>query len=859
MDLEDAGVMQLGSGESGGPGNGDPGTQESTGPLIGGDQSATPQGDSPMDMDEPETRDGQEAQTGLPENLTTQQEEPTTQQEEQTEEPTTLQEEQTGLANDPTTQQTEQTEEPVINQDGPVVDQDGPVIDQEESATLQDQPIIGQDEPATLQDESATLQDGPQFSQDEPHSNQDGLPTDQNEPTTLENGPTTLENGHPMDQDGPGAMQDGPANVQDEPATMQDEPANLQDEPVTMQDEPATLQDAPPTPREETEEPATENGGPQESRNGIEQDEELCVPQSHEIVIPNYASWFHLTKIHQIERKSLPEFFTNRIASKTPEIYVKYRNFMVNSYRLNPNEYFSVTAARRNVSGDAAVLFRVHKFLMKWGLINYQVDAKVLPKNIEPPLTGEYATKHDAPRGYFPFESYKPSVQLPDMSKLKKMMDVDNPRSTLHKYLKEEERKYGAQPTAKSTEPSPSVEAETDQTTSTSLKRELSNDEETGISDRAPKKPKILQSTDEDDWTKNEVISLLQAIQTNGPDWYQIAKTVGTRTPEHCILKFLQLPIEDKFLFQDSGASATGMGPLKYAPHLPFSKSDNPVLSTIAFLVGMVDPKVVQAMTNRGLKALHATKEGDTPGIEGQTKLDNDSKTKTDDDSKVEANEDSKVVTNEDSKVKDDDYNKVEADDDNKVEADIVDKAKEEPTVDTSSKSPAKEATEIALATLGVRSKVFATNEERQLNKLANKLVQIQSHKVNLKLATFDKLEKALELEKKLLQRKQEEFLIQRLSFAKSAHQILEKFSKTTDAVQDEAQRQKLSAHVEQARILLAQPMSLSIGSASQSAAATGSTVGDDNEAETTNEGKSESDIKPISLEAPHFYRYWSG
>lgn len=108
------------------------------------------------------------------------------------------------------------------------------------------------------------------------------------------------------------------------------------------------------------------------------------IPQAHEIVIPSYSKWFNLEKIHSIEVQSLPEFFTNRIPSKTPEVYMRYRNFMVNSYRLNPNEYFSVTTARRNVSGDAAALFRLHKFLTKWGLINYQVDSKLLPKNIEP-------------------------------------------------------------------------------------------------------------------------------------------------------------------------------------------------------------------------------------------------------------------------------------------------------------------------------------------------------------------------------------------------------------------------------------------------------------------------------------------
>lgn len=59
--------------------------------------------------------------------------------------------------------------------------------------------------------------------------------------------------------------------------------------------------------------------------------------------------------------------------SKTPEIYLAYRNFMIDTYRLNPTEYMTSTAARRNLAGDVCAIMRVHAFLEQWGLINYQV------------------------------------------------------------------------------------------------------------------------------------------------------------------------------------------------------------------------------------------------------------------------------------------------------------------------------------------------------------------------------------------------------------------------------------------------------------------------------------------------------
>lgn len=77
--------------------------------------------------------------------------------------------------------------------------------------------------------------------------------------------------------------------------------------------------------------------------------------------------------IHPIERRSLPEFFSSKNRSKTPAIYKDYRDFMINTYRLNPGEYLTVTACRRNLAGDVGSIMRVHGFLEQWGLINYQV------------------------------------------------------------------------------------------------------------------------------------------------------------------------------------------------------------------------------------------------------------------------------------------------------------------------------------------------------------------------------------------------------------------------------------------------------------------------------------------------------
>ncbi|KAJ2888876.1 SWI/SNF and RSC complex subunit Ssr2, partial [Coemansia aciculifera] len=138
----------------------------------------------------------------------------------------------------------------------------------------------------------------------------------------------------------------------------------------------------------------------------------LLVEQTQEIIVPSYSAWFNLSLIHDNERRALPEFFNSRNMSKTPTIYIEYRNFMVNSYRLNPSEYLTVTACRRNLAGDVCAIMRVHAFLEQWGLINYQADADSRPSTIGPPFTGHFRISADTPRGLVPFQPSISGTQL---------------------------------------------------------------------------------------------------------------------------------------------------------------------------------------------------------------------------------------------------------------------------------------------------------------------------------------------------------------------------------------------------------------------------------------------------------------
>ena len=76
-----------------------------------------------------------------------------------------------------------------------------------------------------------------------------------------------------------------------------------------------------------------------------------------------------------------------------------YRNFMVDTYRLNPREYLTVTACRRSLTGDVCAIIRVHAFLEQWGLINYQVDIDTRSSALAPPSTSHFQVSVDTPTG----------------------------------------------------------------------------------------------------------------------------------------------------------------------------------------------------------------------------------------------------------------------------------------------------------------------------------------------------------------------------------------------------------------------------------------------------------------------------
>ncbi|XP_053084304.1 SWI/SNF complex subunit SMARCC1b isoform X1 [Pangasianodon hypophthalmus] len=294
--------------------------------------------------------------------------------------------------------------------------------------------------------------------------------------------------------------------------------------------------------------------------------EESATEQTHHIIIPSYASWFDYNCIHRIERRALPEFFNGKNKSKSPEIYLAYRNFMIDTYRLNPQEYLTSTSCRRNLTGDVCALMRVHAFLEQWGLINYQVDAESRPLPMGPPPTPHFNVLTDIPTALVPLQ-HRP-------------LQVSASQHMLHFPEKSREKPSDLQ--------------------NFGLRTDI----------YAKKHPKTKGANAGREWTEQETLLLLEALEMYKDDWNKVSEHVGSRTQDECILHFLRLPIEDPYL-ENSEAS---MGPLAYQP-VPFSQSGNPVMSTVAFLASVVDPRVASAAAKAALEEFSRVREQASPEL----------------------------------------------------------------------------------------------------------------------------------------------------------------------------------------------------------------------------------------------------
>ncbi|RDA86391.1 hypothetical protein CP533_0301 [Ophiocordyceps camponoti-saundersi (nom. inval.)] len=548
------------------------------------------------------------------------------------------------------------------------------------------------------------------------------------------------------------------------------------------------------------------------------------ISQTHAIVLPSYSTWFDMNAIHDIERKAMAEFFNSRNRSKTPAVYKDYRDFMINTYRLNPAEYLTVTACRRNLAGDVCAVMRVHAFVEQWGLINYQVDAEQRPSHVGPPFTGHFKIICDTPRG---LQAWQPSADplilegKKNHESDKKAIAAAHNRGDLN--LQIGRNIYEANPRATSTSKTEhkinglasatngglnAVETAMSFTVKThchqcgtDCTRVFFHSQQTDSISKAKhdicpvcfsegrlptnhtssmytkiENPSYEGSSDRDaPWTDAEILRLLEGLERFDEDWAEIADHVGTRTREECVLQFLQLDIEEKYLYSETPVNAsTGLSML--GPHhgqLPFSSVDNPVMSVVGFLASLANPASTAAAAQKSAAELKRSLRQQLGGSlakedAGATRV-TDTSQSTSDDMKEQAKDDSMDV-------------------DTREDTTITGNTRG-PTASGSSPYDQGTLASVPLASVGARAAAFASHEEREMTRLVSAAANVTLQKLELKLKYFNDMEAALRAERRELERGRHQLFLDRLAFKRRVRQAEEKLKAAEVAGAEQAAR----------------------------------------------------------------------
>lgn len=526
-----------------------------------------------------------------------------------------------------------------------------------------------------------------------------------------------------------------------------------------------------------------------------EQARKYLAAQTHDVIIPSYSAWFNMSTIHPVEQRALPEFFNSRNRSKTPAIYKDYRDFMINTYRLRPTEYLTVTACRRNLAGDVCAIMRVHAFLEQWGLINYQIDPESRPATLAPPFTGHFRVILDTPRG---LTSLHPGTRITHPGALTTTAEGNQKPSAAITPASLELRSSIYQTTAKSSRPINPAEAAkltNDSTVNgtsnfvptahscdtcgadcTSERYHSLKDKKLEIcvpcysNGRFPSTmfsgefvkltrtpPGVSHASGmNDDWSDEETLLLLEGLEMCGDDWSKVEEHVGTRSAQQCIRKFLELPIEDPYL-----NSEASMGPLRFG-RIPFEQADNPVMSVVAFLAGVVGPGVAAEAAKTALNEL-------TDGAKAD-KEDAKSESMEVPEHKQEENDNDKM---------DEDPPEVVRTDNTADPAQSEDSSATKKPSQTLPHSQVVRAANLALRVSSKAAKALADAEDAQIRKTLASLIKLTLTKLELKMSQFEELEDILEEERRGLESAKMVLLNERLNMKKMIDTVKGELART--------------------------------------------------------------------------------
>jgi SWI/SNF related-matrix-associated actin-dependent regulator of chromatin subfamily C len=249
-------------------------------------------------------------------------------------------------------------------------------------------------------------------------------------------------------------------------------------------------------------------------------------------------------------------------------------------------------------------------------------------------------------------------------------------------------------------------------------------------------------------WTDSETLLLLEALETFDENWDAVSKHVGTRTREECVLKFLQLDIQDQYLDDGPLKGAATMRAL--SGRSPVSQLENPVMSVMSFLAQMADPSVVAAASGRSIDAMQKQLSAALEkGMGGS------------------AQQPAPAPEN------------VKAEDQMEVDETVAD----------GGAVVVNDIATTALATGAARASGFYSNEEREVVRTIGAAVNLVLQKLEGKMAQFNEMEDTVQSERRDLEKARQQLFLDRLSFKKRMKDMESTFRQASLKAPEEGMR----------------------------------------------------------------------
>ncbi|KAG9455366.1 hypothetical protein H6P81_008270 [Aristolochia fimbriata] len=310
------------------------------------------------------------------------------------------------------------------------------------------------------------------------------------------------------------------------------------------------------------------------------------------VSIPSYSRWFSWKKIHETERRVLPEFFDSKSPARNPRTYKYYRNLIIKKYRQNPSKKITFTEVRRTIVGDVGSVRRVFDFLENWGLINYtssrqslkweDKESKSAAISSSPSSAGSQNTNAKKEVARKVCDGCKSVISIACFSCVKVDLTLCARCFVRGNYR-------------------------------------------VGLNSADFKRVDISEEPTKTDWSDKETLRLLEGLLHYGDDWKKVAHHVCSRSEKECVVRFLKLPFGEQFMepVDADGIAKKHKDPMKQqgdgetasentallspseSRHLtPLADASNPIMAQAALLSAFVGSNIADAAAQAAVRAL---------------------------------------------------------------------------------------------------------------------------------------------------------------------------------------------------------------------------------------------------------------